>query len=175
MARDDDGDTPLHIAALEGSLPTGCTLIEDFKCDPNIKGFKGRTPLRHAAQKGHIKIIRKFVFHYGCDINIVDDCGEAFWPCIIKFAHMIGMDKTPQMRTRNRKTIFCGSPISGRVLVLESPGAGKSTLVDALTSDSMKLSDVPPHIAGIIPHPFEEKEYGRVIFNDFVLCLKDQG
>ena len=34
------GNTPLHIAALEGSLSTVCTLIDEFKCDHNRKGFE---------------------------------------------------------------------------------------------------------------------------------------
>ena len=39
-----DSKNPLHIAVLEGSLTTVCTLIDEFKCDPNTKGLKGRIP-----------------------------------------------------------------------------------------------------------------------------------
>ena len=58
MAKDGGSNTPLHLAALEGSLSTVCTLIDEFTCDPNTKGFKGRIPLHCAAQKGHVDIIR---------------------------------------------------------------------------------------------------------------------
>ena len=61
MTKDDNDDTPLHIAALGGSLSTVCTLIDELKCDPNTKGFEGRIPLHYAAQMGHVDIIRKLV------------------------------------------------------------------------------------------------------------------
>ena len=57
LSRDKDGDTPLHDAALGGSLSVVCTLIDEFKCDPNTKGFEGRVPLHHAAYKGHVEIL----------------------------------------------------------------------------------------------------------------------
>ena len=68
MAKDNSNDTRLrlHIAALEGSLSTVCTLIDEFKCDPNTKGFGGRIPLHRAAQGGYIEIFRKLVRDYGC-------------------------------------------------------------------------------------------------------------
>ena len=174
MAKDDNGDTSLHIAALGGSLTAVCTLIDEFKCDPNTKGFKGRTPLHLAAQKGLIFIVRKLVFHFGCDVNVVDDCGETFWHYIIKFAHVpIGSKLRAQIGPSifSKKMAPYSSPIAGRVLVVGHPGAGKSTLVEALKSDTWfrkPVSNVPPHTAGIIPHTFEGKGYGgRVIFYDF--------
>ena len=173
MAKDDHGDTPLHLAALRGSLSTVCVLIEEFKCDPNTKGLNGRIPLHLAAQKGHIDITRKLVFHFGCDVNAVDDYGLTFWHYIIKIVRVPGVNKTVQigMSTFSKKMISYSSPIAGRVLVVGYPRAGKSTLVEALKSDtwfSWQVSNVPPHTAGIIPHTFEGKGYGgRVIFYDF--------
>ena len=43
-------------------------LIDEFKCDPNTKGFKSRIPLHHAAHNGYIEIIRKFVQKYRCNV-----------------------------------------------------------------------------------------------------------
>ena len=64
MAADKDGDTPVHIAAMGGSLSTVCTLIDEFKCDPNKKGFEGKIPLHYAAQRNHVDIVRKLVRHF---------------------------------------------------------------------------------------------------------------
>ena len=43
MTKNKIGSTPLHLAALEGSLSAVCTSIDEFKCDPNTKGFEGKT------------------------------------------------------------------------------------------------------------------------------------
>ena len=75
MAKDDNGDTLLHVAALGGSLSAVCTLIDEFKCDPNTKGFEDRIPLHSAANKGHIEIVRKLVRDHGCDVMSKDDNG----------------------------------------------------------------------------------------------------
>ena len=37
MAKDNEGDTPLHLAATEGPFSVLCTLIDEFKCNPNTK------------------------------------------------------------------------------------------------------------------------------------------
>ena len=76
MANNNDGNTPLHLAALGGSLSTVCQLIDEFKCDPNTKGSKGRTPVHWAADKGHIDIVRKLVHDYGCDVMAKDNDGD---------------------------------------------------------------------------------------------------
>ena len=50
-----------------------CTLIDEFKCDPNTRGFNGRTPVHQAANKCHIDIVRKLVCDYGCDVMAKDN------------------------------------------------------------------------------------------------------
>ena len=50
-----------------------CTLIDEFKCDPNTKGCKGRIPLHSAVEKGYVDIVRKLVRNYGCDVMAKDD------------------------------------------------------------------------------------------------------
>ena len=45
MAKD---DTPLHIAALGGSLFAVYTLIDEFKCDPNTKGSTAKYHWDHS-------------------------------------------------------------------------------------------------------------------------------
>ena len=57
MANDDDGDIPLHLAAFGGSLSVLCSLIDEFWCDPNTKGSKGRISLHCAAQNVHADIV----------------------------------------------------------------------------------------------------------------------
>ena len=53
-----------------------CTLIDEFKCDPNTKGSKGRIPLHYAAQNGHVDLVKKLVHDYGCYVMAKDDNGH---------------------------------------------------------------------------------------------------
>ena len=171
MAKNNCGSTPLHLAAFGGSLSAVCTLMDEFKCDPNAKESDGRTPLHFAAQKGHLDIVRMLVFYNGCDINVVDDCGRTFWHCITKKGNGPVMYQiTENVQVTYPKKLSFSNPISDRVLVLGYPGAGKSTLVEALKSDlhlSRQVSNGLSHTAGIIQHICEGRRYGRVIFYDF--------
>ena len=62
-----------------------------------------------------------------------------------------------------------------RAFVVGNPGAGKSSLVEALKREGfldyylfrVSESSVPPHTAGIIPSIHSSKHYGRVLFYDF--------
>ena len=43
---DTDGNTALHLAALNGCAEGGNVLIAQFGCSPSVTGFNGRTPLQ---------------------------------------------------------------------------------------------------------------------------------
>ena len=176
MARDNDGNTPLHIAVLGGSLSTARTLIYEFECDPNTKGFKGRTPLHQATANGHIDIIRMLVRNYGCDVNALDDDGHTPMYYAINnplmITELIRHNGNPGNILPNYKKMkkSIQHAISGNIMVVGHPGAGKSTLVEALKSDTWfnsQVANVPPHTAGIIPYACYVSRYGRTIFHDF--------
>ena len=171
MARNKYGSTPLHYAVLGGSLSTVRTLIDEFKCDPNTKAFKGKIPLHCAAQMGHVDIVWKLVFDYGGDISMLDNFGNTIWHYITQTACGSSVKQISEKVLRTyKKMMSYSSAILGHVLVVGSPGAGKSTLVEALKSDTlfrMQVRNVPHHTAGIIPHRFEGKKYRRIIFYDF--------
>jgi ankyrin repeat protein len=57
-AQDDNGWTPLHIAAQESSLDA-VRLLLDAGANPNVRNSGGQTPLSPA-------------FHFSCDIRIMD-------------------------------------------------------------------------------------------------------
>ena len=146
-----------------------CTLIDEFKCDPNTKGWKSRLPLHYAALNGHKDIVWKLVFDYGGDVYNVDHFGNRIWHYIIQSSCGSSVKRISEMALRTFKKMMSYSSLM-HVLVVGSPGAGKSALVEALKSDtwfSWQVSNAPPHTAGIIPHTYEGKGYGRVIFYDF--------
>ena len=57
---DNDGDTPLHNAAENGSFSI-CDLIVNHSDDKNLENNFGLTPLVLAAQNGHMNIVEMFI------------------------------------------------------------------------------------------------------------------
>ena len=68
---DDEGDTPLHIAAQEGYLNV-CQAIMKQLIDKNPRDYDGITPLHLAAEEGHFQIC-KFILEKVSDKNPGDD------------------------------------------------------------------------------------------------------
>ena len=73
---DSHGWTPLHYAASQGALDVLIYLIEDMKCDPDIKGQRGGTPLSIASEKSHLKIVKYLVDTHHCDPLCPDEEGQ---------------------------------------------------------------------------------------------------
>ena len=61
------GDTLLHLSAQHGHLGIVKFLIEDVKCDPNIKGQQEKAPLHHASERGHLGVVKYLVDVCHCD------------------------------------------------------------------------------------------------------------
>ncbi|KAL5491465.1 hypothetical protein EMCRGX_G016755 [Ephydatia muelleri] len=75
--KDDDGDTPLNIAALSGSLDILMYLIEERKCSPGCPGQWGRSPLHNACERnGNVAMVKYLVEKHGCDPSRKDDDGD---------------------------------------------------------------------------------------------------
>ena len=58
--------TPLHRAAVNGSLPMCQLLIEKYKADPNGVTETGETPLMGAAKRDKIEVVR-YLLRMGAD------------------------------------------------------------------------------------------------------------
>ena len=61
-AKDDDGETPLHVAAMENSLDVASSLI-DRGADIDAKDDKGYTPLQWAAFDNSLDVARLLIDH----------------------------------------------------------------------------------------------------------------
>jgi len=73
-AKDDDGDTPLHVAALNGYKEVAEILIAK-SADVNAMSRGGRTPLHIAAWLGHRETVKTLIAG-GADANAKGDDGK---------------------------------------------------------------------------------------------------
>ena len=148
---DDNGDTPLHICARLGYIKNVKALLE-FDPPVMIRNNVGKTPRDLEKDEWH---------HFNfIDAYMKENKGKIY-------------SQYDVVQSLAKKKYSCPEPII-RAFVVGNPGAGKSSLVEALKReafiDSFKRvseSSVPPHTAGIVPTIHTSKHYGRVLFYDF--------
>ena len=216
-ARDNEGNTPLHVAAIAGSEDFVQFLIE-IGCDINVTGHLGRSLLHSACASNNGLLVRLVSQHISP--WVVDDNGDTPLHICARLCNRESvkalLELDPPVMIRNnlgetakdleeiydwyyyyniddymkknkakihsqyevvkrhaKKKYSRPEPIT-RAFVVGNPGAGKSSLVEALKRegfvDSFKRvseSSVPPHTAGIVPSIHTSKHYGRVLFYDF--------
>jgi len=69
-----DGDTPLHVAAIEGRLDLIKTMLP-FVRNIDVRGYIGNTPLHCAACGGHADVAQYLIEH-GADPRSENDYGD---------------------------------------------------------------------------------------------------
>ena len=150
---DDNGDTPLHICARLGNMLSSRELL---KLDPPvmIRNNLGQTP-RDLEKQYHASTIYDPI-----DAYMKENKGKIY-------------SQYEVVRRHSEKKYSLPEPIT-RAFVVGNPGAGKSSLVEALKREGLldsfrrvSESSVPPHTAGIVPSIHISKHYGRILFYDF--------
>ena len=68
-----DDNTSLHYAARLGKYKMVKYLVNKHKCDPNIRGTKGRTPVHVASCIGNLNIVRYLIEDCNCSPTTLDD------------------------------------------------------------------------------------------------------
>ena len=127
-------------------------LLEGGKIDPNLKNSSGKTPLDLASDAD---VIRELIRHGANPQDVYKTHGK-----------VLGKRSSKQPLHTPVKLFLVGKP-----------SAGKSTLTKALQKEmtrfislvtrSKPVSGVDEKTAGIVPHEFESKSYGRVTLYDF--------
>ena len=127
-------------------------LLEEAKMDPNAKNNDGQTPLDLTSTAD---VIRELIRHGANPQDVYKTHGK-----------VLGKRSSKQPLQTPVKLFMVGNP-----------SAGKSTLTKALQSEAfglkritkriVKVSGVDEKTAGIVPHEFESKTYGRVTLYDF--------
>ena len=146
---DDDGNTPLHTACLNCSKPILKTLLK-YNPPLLVRNKDGKTPLDVAPSW-----LKSILDQY-----------------MIENKDIIYADYS-NIQTLAKKKYSSAEPIT-RIFVIGNPGAGKSSLVEALKREGffesfkrVSESSVPLHTAGIVPSIHTSKHYGRSLFYDF--------
>ena len=145
---DDNGDTPLHICARLGNTESVKALLE-LNPPVLIRNQFGENPRDlERTQNGYIAVY------------MIEKRGKIY-------------SQYEAVQKHARKKYSRPEPIT-RSFVIGYPGAGKSSLVEALKREGVfdwlwrvSESSVPPHTAGIVPSIHTSKHYGRVLFYDF--------
>lgn len=74
-ARNDDGDTALHLASAAGCTAIVQRLLEKG-ADVNGRGHSGRVPLWYALQGGH-DLVERLLLEKGADVSAQDQASMA--------------------------------------------------------------------------------------------------
>jgi len=74
-AKDDNEETPLHVACHEGFLELAKLLIE-LGANPNVKGDDENTPLHVACGQGHLEVAIFMIESGGVDLHARNSFGE---------------------------------------------------------------------------------------------------
>ena len=103
-SRDQDGYLPIHVAARQGRINIVSTLVNDFNCDPAVRGPNGITPLHEACFSGNLDLVRLLIMDMKCDSCCQDDDGNT----PLHFAARSSTDTTPIIRELAQEN---GSPL----------------------------------------------------------------
>ena len=139
------GDTALHLSVRHHKPKVTQFLLSEAKCDPNSKNLSNETPLQLA---NDTDIINDLIRHGSNPDNVYKLYGKS-----VKLKKPL---KPPV-----------------KVFIIGNSGVGKSTLTEALKIETRafaarrRVSDVDEKTAGIVPHDFKSKKYGRVTLHDF--------
>ena len=144
---DDNGDTPLHTCAGLGNMESVKALLH-LNPPVMIRNNLGQIPKDLEGKGGDIDA---YMNNNKCKFYSQYDA----------------------VQTHAKKKYSLPEPIT-RAFVIGNPGAGKSSLVEALKREGffdwfwkVSESSVPPHTAGIVPSIHTSKHYGRILFYDF--------
>ena len=88
LFRNKNGNTPLHTAALGGSLAVVKFFINEKQCNPMSRGQWGRTPLHDASQEGHLHLVKYLIDECHTDPSCQDENGTTPLHLASQYGHM---------------------------------------------------------------------------------------
>ena len=152
LSTDKNGNTPLHISSIFGSINCILTLLHNYNAPVFLRNSSGQTAIDVANNRnyqGYIKHLHSGRLQKYCIVNI---------------------KKCKALSVKR----YSGAQKITRVFVVGNVESGKSTLIESLQREGFLSSfypvseaTVPPHTSGIIPSVHYSKSIGRVLYYDF--------
>jgi ankyrin repeat protein len=158
-AKDHEGKTPLHIAAIKGNSELVSYLLEQ-RAPIDAQDKEGKTPLRWAAREGHVPVA-KLLISSGCNLYIQDKQGKTAIQGAAAYAHFEIIDmllETVEKRHgRSEKISIAKGLLNGWLPQVYTPG-----LTDQKYAHILGIHKIlAKHGTNIIPQT--EKEQKRLI------------
>ena len=172
----------LHHACQSSNVKLVKYLITSNSCDPEQPDSYGNTALHIACQSNMPKVVRYLLSETTSDIHALNEQRQTPLELttnveIIKEFIRHGANPA-NVYQEHGKVLGTKHPLVPpvKVFLVGNPFAGKSTLAAALQNEasaffsvpfrSKKVTGVDERTAGVIPHDFKSKKYGRVTLYD---------
>ena len=178
QVRDFEGRTLLHLACRRGHSSLIEVVLSEFGLSLLSTDKDGNTPLHLASMFSQPSAVKKLLFEHDAPLFVRNKAGKS--PVDVASGNEVNslfekyrMEKSSRIQSKYR---FSTNHTLTRIFVVGYPQAGKSSLIEALKREGLfysifprtaRLSDVPPHTAGIVPSVYTSSQYGRVVFYDF--------
>ena len=181
-ATDTRKQSSLHHACQSSNAKLVKCLIASKNCDPGQTDLSGNTALHFACQSNLPKAVRYLLSETMINISALNGQGQTPLELttnveIIKEFIRHGTNPADVYK-KHGKVLGTKHPLVPpvKVFLVGNPFAGKSTLTAALQNEasvlvpkpfrSKKVTGVDERTAGVIPHDFNSKKYGRVTLYD---------
>lgn len=143
------GCTMLHLACMANQRETVHYLLTEMNCNPNVLNIDGESPLQMCTNP---EMIEELIQQGANPANAYKSYGE-----------ILGINEPLKPTVK--------------VFIVGDPSAGKSTLTASLQKElspiarkftvSKRVTGVDEKTAGIVPHEFHSRKYGKVTLYDF--------
>ena len=174
FSRNNENDTPLHVAALGGKQEVALALINEFGCVVKSKGVQGRSVLHSACNGGNVSLVRALVNEHKADINAIDDDSDT----PLHVAALCGKQEVALALIKEFGCDVQSKGFVGRSVLHSACNGGNVSLVRALVEEHKvdinardKNNDTPLHVAALSGH----KEIALALIKEFGCDIKSKG
>ena len=168
------GYSPLHTAISSCTASTALCLLQHIECNCILPDSDGNTPLHLACMNvdtnSEMVPVARFLLS-SVDPSCVNNVGQAPVELTTNYQLLQDISHFTECKTKHSIQTYV------KIFFIGNPSTGKSTLVEAISSETSwwwkllphwlrKVKDVPLHTAGIIPSTFRSKTFGNTVLYD---------